>query len=79
VAAALGIHLALYPGVESTEQRHIGGLGQTLKRDYASNAIFSDASTILALLPEWMDDYCEVHPQSGLRFCSPREFLRLSA
>jgi len=32
-----------------------------------------------ALLPEWIDDYCEVHPHSGLKYRSPREFLRLSA
>ena len=38
-----------------------------------------DAETMLALLPEWIDDYCEVHPHSGLKYRSPREFLRLSA
>jgi transposase InsO family protein len=52
---------------------------KTLKRDYASTAILPDADTILALLPEWIDDYCEVHQHSGLKFRSPREFLRLSA
>ena len=52
---------------------------KTLKRDYASTVILPDAETIPALLPEWIDDYCEVHPHSGLKFRSPREFLRLSA
>ena len=32
-----------------------------------------------ALLPAWFEDYNEVHPHSGLKFLSPREFLRLSA
>ncbi len=52
---------------------------KTLKRDYASTAILPDADTILALLPHWIDDYYEVRPHSGLKFRSPREFLRLSA
>jgi len=38
-----------------------------------------DAATILAKLPDWIEDYCEVHPHSGLKFRSPREFIRLSA
>jgi transposase InsO family protein len=52
---------------------------KTLKRDYASNAILPDADTILVLLPEWIEDYCEVHPHSGLKYRSPREFLLRSA
>ena len=27
----------------------------------------------------WLGNYNEVHPHSGLKFLSPREFLRLSA
>ena len=41
--------------------------------------ILPDAATILAKLPDWIEDYCEVHPHSGLKFRSPREFMRLSA
>ena len=37
------------------------------------------AETVIALLPAWFEDYNEVHPHSGLKFLSPREFLRLSA
>jgi putative transposase len=51
----------------------------TPKRDSASTAILPDGYIILALLPGWIDDYCEVHPHCGLKFRSPREFLRLSA
>jgi len=36
-------------------------------------------ANVLALLPEWIDGYCEVQPHSGLKFRLPREFLRLSA
>ena len=52
---------------------------KTLKRDYARVTILPDANTILALLPDWIEDYCEVHPHSGLKFRSPREFIRLRA
>lgn len=52
---------------------------KTSKRDYANVTILPDADTILALLTEWIEDYCEVHPHSGLKFNSPREFIRLRA
>ncbi len=52
---------------------------KTLKRDYARVSILTDAATTLALLPGWFEDYNTVHPHSGLRMLSPREFLRLSA
>ncbi|MBP0440699.1 integrase core domain-containing protein [Tianweitania sediminis] len=51
------------------------GFVKTLKRE-ASTVILPDADTIMALMASWIDDYCEVHPHSGLRFRSPREFLR---
>jgi putative transposase len=60
-------------------QRHRGGIRKTFKRDYARLSILPDAETVIALLPAWFEDYNEVHPHSGLKFLSPREFLRLSA
>lgn len=79
VAASLGIILRFTP-VRSPQSNGMSeAFVKTLKRDYASTAILPDADTILALLPRWIDDYCEVHPHSGLKFRSPREFLRLSA
>ena len=79
VAAALGIDLLFTP-VRSPQSNGMSeAFVKTLKRDYASTVILPNAETILALLPEWIDDYCEVHPHSGLKYRSPREFLRLSA
>jgi len=79
VAAALGIDLLFTP----VRSPHSNGMSdafvKTLKRNYASTVILPDAATILALLPEWIDDYSEVHPHSGLKYRSPREFLRLNA
>lgn len=78
-ARALGLRLLFTP-VRSPQSNGMSeAFVKTLKRDYARIAILPDASTILALLPDWIEDYCEVHPHSGLKFSSPREFIRLSA
>ena len=52
---------------------------KTFKRDYARLSILPDAVTVIALLPARFEDYNEVRPHSGLKFLSPKEFLRLSA
>jgi transposase len=52
---------------------------KTFKRDYARLSILPVAETVITLLPARFEDYNEVHPHSGLKFLSPREFLRLSA
>ena len=78
-ARALGLTLLFTP-VRSPESNGMSeAFVKTLKRDYARVTILPDAATILALLPLWIEDYCEVHPHSGLKFRSPREFIRLSA
>ena len=78
VAAALGIDLLFTPVRSPQSDGMSESFVKTLKRDYASTVILPDAETILALLPEWIDDYCEVHPHSLLKYRSPREFLHLS-
>jgi transposase InsO family protein len=78
-ARALGLTLLFTP-VRSPESNGMSeSFVKTLKRDYARLAVLPDAETILAKLPGWIEDYCEVHPHSGLKFRSPREFIRLSA
>lgn len=78
-ARALGL-TPLFTPVRSPESNGMSeSLVKTLKRDYARLAVPPDAETILAKLPGWIEDYCEVHPHSGLKFRSPREFIRLSA
>lgn len=78
-ARALGLTLLFTP-VRSPESNGMSeAFVNTLKRDYASITVLPDAATILALLPDWIEDYCEVHPHSGLKFQSPREFIRRSA
>lgn len=73
-ATALGLTLAFTP-VRSPESNGISeAFVKTLKRDYARCTILPDAETTLRLIPEWIEDYNESHPHSGLRFLSPREF-----
>src|SRR6202045_2502622 len=78
-ATALGLKLCFTP-VRSPQSNGIAeAFVKTFKRDYARLSILPDAETVIALLPAWFEDYNEVHPHSGLKFLSPREFLRLSA
>ena len=78
-ATALGLTLLFTP-VRSPESNGISeSFVKTIKRDYARVTILPDAMTILDKLPLWMEDYCEVHPHSGLKFRSPREFIHQSA
>jgi transposase InsO family protein len=79
VATALGLRLAFTP-VRSPESNGISeAFVKTLRRDYARLSILPDAEAVMRLLPGWFEDYNTVHPHSGLRFLSPREFRLLSA
>jgi putative transposase len=79
IATALGLKLCFTP-VRSPESNGIAeAFVKTFRRDYARLSTLPDAATVITLLPAWFEDYNEVHPHSGLKFLSPREFLRLSA
>jgi putative transposase len=52
---------------------------KTFKRDYVYLNKLESAAAVMAQLGAWFDDYNEIHPHSGLRMQSPREFLRRSA
>ncbi|WP_241233730.1 integrase core domain-containing protein, partial [Altericroceibacterium xinjiangense] len=45
----------------------------TLKRDYVHVSPLPDAEAALPLIGQWIDDYNEYHPHSGLKMRSPRE------
>ena len=49
---------------------------KTFKRDYARINPLPDADTVLMALHRWFEDYNENHPHSGLRWKSPRDFIR---
>jgi len=49
---------------------------KTFKRDYARINPLPDADSVLAALHRWFEDYNENHPHSGLKWRSPRDFIR---
>lgn len=49
---------------------------KTLKRDYVRVNPLPNAETVLNLIGEWIEDYNNNHPHSGLRWRSPREFIK---
>jgi putative transposase len=78
-AAALGLRMLFTP-VRSPQSNGIAEASvKTLKRDYARLAILADAETAMRLLPAWFEDYNTIHPNSGPRMLSPREYLSRSA
>lgn len=48
----------------------------TFRRDYLSRMDLADAPTVLAQLPAAFEHFNEMHPHSGLKMKSPREFRR---
>jgi putative transposase len=50
----------------------------TLKRDYVYTNDCFDADTVLKMLPEWIEDYNNIAPHSGLGMKSPREYRNLT-
>jgi putative transposase len=75
----LGLKLCFTPVCSPKSNGIAEAFVKTVKRDCARLSIFPDAETVFALLPVWFEDYNELHPHSGLKFLSPREFPRLSA
>jgi putative transposase len=49
---------------------------KTLKRDYVRVTPLPNAETVLKLIGAWIEDYNDNHPHSGLKWRSPREFIR---
>ena len=49
---------------------------KTLKRDYVRVNPLPNAETVLSLIGDWIEDYNENHPHSGLKWKSPREFIK---
>lgn len=74
-AAALNL-IPCFTPVRSPESNGVcEAFVKTLKRDYARVNPRPDAISVLQQLPAWFEDYNTVHPHSGLRMRSPREFI----
>ena len=66
----------LHAGTLAAVQRHGGAFVKTCKRDYVYVHDRPDARTVLSQLPQWFEDYNEIHPHKALQLKSPREFIR---
>jgi putative transposase len=74
-ATALNL-VACFTPVRSPESNGVcEAFVKTFKRDYARVNPRPDAISVLQRLPAWFEDYNTVHPHSGLRMRSPREFI----
>ena len=74
-ATALNL-VACFTPVRSPESNGVcEAFVKTFKRDYARVNPRPDAITVMQRLADWFEDYNAVHPHSGLRMRSPREFI----
>ena len=74
-ATALNL-VACFTPVRSPESNGVcEAFVKTFKRDYARVNPRSDAISVMQRLADWFEDYNVVHPHSGLRMRSPREFI----
>ena len=75
LAAALNLVPCFTP-VRSPESNGVcEAFVKTFKRDYVRVNPRPDATTVLQQITAWFEDYNAVHPHSGLRMLSPREFI----
>jgi len=74
-ATALNL-VACFTPVRSPESNGVcEAFVKTFKRDYARVNPRPDAISVMQRLADWFEDYNAVHPHSGLRMRSPREFI----
>jgi transposase InsO family protein len=74
-AVALNL-VACFTPVRSPESNGVcEAFVKTFKRDYVRVNPRPDAISALQRLAKWIEDYNTIHPHSGLRVRSPREFI----
>jgi transposase InsO family protein len=74
-AVALNL-VACFTPVRSPESNGVcEAFVKTFKRDYVRVNPRPDAISVLQRLAEWFEDDNTIHPHSGLRMRSPREFI----
>jgi len=75
-ARQLGLKPCFTPVASSQSNGMSEAFVKTLKRDYVRVNPLPDAETVLRLIGDWIKDYNDNHPHSGLKWKSPREFIR---
>lgn len=76
IARSLGLSPVNTPVCSPQSNGMAESFVNTFKRDYVSRMDLSDARAVLAQLPAAFEHFNEVHPHSGLKMKSPREFRR---
>jgi putative transposase len=75
LATALNL-VACFTPVRSPESNGVcEAFVKTFRRDYVRVNPRPDAASVLQQLAAWFEDYNTIHPHSGLRMRSPREFI----
>lgn len=76
IATALNLRSCFTP-VESPESNGVAeAFVKTFKRDYVRVSPLPNAGAALAAVANWMTDYNEIHPHSGLAYRSPRDYIK---
>jgi putative transposase len=73
----LGLDIRTTPTYSPESNGMAEAFVKTFKRDYVWFGDLKDAQTVMAQLPQWMDDYNEKAPHKALKMLSPREFLKV--
>ena len=74
IARSLGLKPVNTPVCSPQSNGMAESFVKTFRRDYVSRMDLSDATRVLAQLPAAFEHFNEVHPHSGLKMRSPREF-----
>jgi len=75
-AAQIGLKACFTPVASPQSNGMAESFVKTFKRDYARINPLPDANTVLVALHRWFEDYNENHPHGGLKWRSPRDFIR---
>lgn len=73
-AASLGFIVCTTPVRSPQSNGMAEAFVKTFKRDYVYLNDLPDAATVMAKLPEWIEDYNATHPHKGLKMKSPWEY-----
>jgi transposase InsO family protein len=73
--ASLGFIVCTTPSYSPEPNGMAEAFVKTFKRDYVYLHRLETAATVLGHLPNWFEEYNEVHPHRGLKMLSPREYL----
>jgi putative transposase len=78
-ARLLGLKPVTTPVTSPQSNGMAESLVKTIKRDYASLAVRTDAATVMQQLGSWFEHYNTKHPHSALSYMPPRRFREKQA